>query len=555
MADCGASGTTLDQATRAILGGRSSTAALNAQKQVESLLGHTALTGTNRQALPHAPPEFVSPGNGDGWDGLLSVMPNRSNYMHYSNQRGHPQLMATQMENHLAAHHQANYAARPNMNSPYNLIQMQHQRAMAVAAQQQMHHQQLIFQRHTDAQRAQSQSATAQASTQAATEHSEVLDVADALDGYYDEGAARGVSMDELAAAWAEVQDNGFDSTVQGATIEELARAWSEAQSKDFDTEVDPSFQFHSEAENQALSYQFFNDVRNTEMPPDTSNFMEQGMQHFRNGNVAEAIRNFEMELQLNDPDSSSAWLLLGRCHAENDQDREAIVCLETAVEKDPYSSEALLALGVSYVNELNHVKALAALKSWVNNNSNYANLELSAVENLYSEADGGAKNNAEVELQDLLLKALAHDPDPSVWEALGVAANVSRDFDSAVEAFEKAIDASPQDYQLWNKLGATLANSNQSAKALQAYQKAIALRPGYARAWLNMAISHSNLQDYDEAARCYLQTLSLNPGAVHCWSYLRVALTCAERWDLIPAAASQNLEAFQDSFDFVRYG
>jgi peroxin-5 len=61
-------------------------------------------------------------------------------------------------------------------------------------------------------------------------------------------------------------------------------------------------------------------------------------------------------------------------------------------------------------------------------------------------------------------------------------------------------------------------------------------------------------LQNYDEAARCYLQTLSLNPSAVHCWSYLRIALSCSERWDLIPYAASQDLSAFQEHFDFVVY-
>ena len=49
------------------------------------------------------------------------------------------------------------------------------------------------------------------------------------------------------------------------------------------------------------------------------------------------------------------------------------------------------------------------------------------------------------------------------------------------------------------------------------------------------MAIAHSNLQNYDEAARCYLQTLSLNPDAVHIWSYLRITLTCSEKWDLLP--------------------
>ena len=555
MADCGASGTTLDRATRALVGGRNSVAALNAQKQVESFIGHTTLTGANRHSLPNARPEFVSPVNFHGHE-LLAAMPNQSHFMQYSNERGHPQLMAAQSDNLLSAHHQANYVQRSMMNSSFEVMHIQHQRAMAVATQQQMnHHQQLILQRQINAQRVQLQDATlldqSQAAAAATTEATVTQD--DALDSYLEEGAARGVSMDELTAAWAEVVEDELDvgTTSPGATIDELARAWSEAQDKHSASDVDPSF-LYSEVDNQSSRYQFFNDIRDTEMPADYTSFMEQGIQQFSDGNIAEAILSFEMELQLNDPDSSSAWLMLGRCHAENDQDREAIACLETAVEKDPYSLEALLALGVSYVNELNHVKALTVLKSWVHNNPNYVNLQSSTEEDLYGEVDGDTKNNAEMELQELLLKALAHDPDPSVWEAIGVAANVSRDFGAAVEAFEKAIDGSPRDYQLWNKLGATLANSNQSAKALQAYQKAIALRPRYARAWLNMAISHSNLQDYDEAARCYLQTLSLNPGAIHCWSYLRVALTCAERWDLLPFATSQKLEAFHDYFEFV---
>ena len=50
------------------------------------------------------------------------------------------------------------------------------------------------------------------------------------------------------------------------------------------------------------------------------------------------------------------------------------------------------------------------------------------------------------------------------------------------------------------------------------------------------------------------MQTLALNPGAVHCWSYLRIALSCAEEWDLIPLAAARDLDAFRAHFDFVVY-
>jgi len=107
-------------------------------------------------------------------------------------------------------------------------------------------------------------------------------------------------------------------------------------------------------------------------------------------------------------------------------------------------------------------------------------------------------------------------------------------------------------DYNLMNKLGATLANSNRSAEALPHYIHALKIKQRFSRGWLNMAIAHSNLRHFDEACRCYLQTLALNPQAVHIWSYLRIALTLAERWDLLPLATEQSLDAFKAHFEFV---
>ena len=159
-------------------------------------------------------------------------------------------------------------------------------------------------------------------------------------------------------------------------------------------------------------------------------------------------------------------------------------------------------------------------------------------------------------EVKRLLLSALDIDASDAgdIYEALGVIYNVNKDYEAAAEAFRKAVEARPDDYQLWNKLGATLANGNQSDQALPNYHKALQIKPKYARAWLNMAISHSNLQNHEEAARCYLQTLSLNPSATHCWSYLRMALSCSEKWDLLPLVFDQNVKLFQEHYDFVLY-
>jgi peroxin-5 len=38
---------------------------------------------------------------------------------------------------------------------------------------------------------------------------------------------------------------------------------------------------------------------------------------------------------------------MVGLCHAENDEDKKAIICLNLAIEKDPYNVDALLAVGM----------------------------------------------------------------------------------------------------------------------------------------------------------------------------------------------------------------
>jgi peroxin-5 len=375
------------------------------------------------------------------------------------------------------------------------------------------------------------------------------------------EGSARPARIEELAAAWAEAQ-------AEYEELEDAVNLAAAAQSgygyEDEDHENPESHRY----------YEFVNKVEagGTRSAADSAaaaadedrrqqDWMEEGMARFAAGDLREAVRAFETELQTRNPDSAAAWRMLGRCHAENDQDRDAIACLERAVERDPHSPEARLALGVSQVNELQHAAALGNLKAWITHNPKYAGIarDAPAGDPREAGAEGGAEGAGGVEaafeeVQRLLLEALAAAPDADALEALGVVYNVSRDYDAAVDAFRRAIALQPDSYQLYNRLGATLANCGKSEEALPVYRRALELRPRYARAWLNSAISFSNLRRYDDAARCYLQTLSLNPGATHCWSYLRIALSCSERWDLIPLAAAMDLEAFREHFDFIVY-
>jgi len=151
-----------------------------------------------------------------------------------------------------------------------------------------------------------------------------------------------------------------------------------------------------------------------------------------------------------------------------------------------------------------------------------------------------------------LMLKAAEWAPnDPGVQEVLGVLYNVSRDYASATQAFRRALTARPNDYSLWNKAGATLANGSKSEEAIPSYLRAIELRPGYARGHLNLGISYSNLGDYAKAARSYLKALELSPAATHIWSYLRIACSCMERFDLVELADKRDVNLFRGVFEF----
>lgn len=574
MADCGATGSALDRVARSLLGGSQASDG-NISKQVASLMGHAAATGNiallQTPMSQSAPRQLTMPQASVATTFTVKQPAQASAQQQQPIAIGTPSELVSQQPSFYATtqysqHQNDAMILQHNFHQhPIMAMQQQQQQVMMQMAhqQQQMAHmvkqQQLMIRaqkqvsehHHHRIRESNEQKSVSLDNWQNGVDKEFGQQVSDMAPVGMHEGVTQGVSMEELAAAWAEVADDnitvGHDGLAQGATIEELAAAWAQAEAE-YDS-VDAATNLWNDTNDPV--YEFLN----TEKPErvDQQDWMEQGLREFNAGNLKEAVKAFEIELQYCNGDNSAAWKMLGRCHAENDMDREAIVCLEQAVDRDPYSPEALLLLGVSYVNELNHAKALKNLKAWITHNPKFAGMELQVDMYRDSLVD---QESAFDEVQRLLVQALEYDPvDASdVLEAMGVVYNVSRDYVAAGGAFRRALDARPDDYQLWNKLGATLANGNQSQEALPAYHKALQLKPKYARAWLNMAISHSNLQNYDEAARCYLQTLSLNPAAIHCWSYLRIALSCSERWDLIQHAASQNLEAFKDLFDFVIY-
>jgi len=263
---------------------------------------------------------------------------------------------------------------------------------------------------------------------------------------------------------------------------------------------------------------------------------LEEGSSLFRSGNLTEASLALEAAVQ-REPGNAFAWRTLGASHAENDEDKKAIACYKRALACDPNDAPSLMALGVSYTNELDQSHALNHLRAWLASNPKYSEIPDQAI------LDLGDNATLQQEVTHMFCEAARVAPtDPEVFTVLGVLYNLSREYDHAAECFNIAARLDPQNYSLWNKLGATLANSYRNEEAVGAYQEALRQKPSYLRAWANLGICFANQGMYDMAANNYIGALRLNPQADHLWINLTIALTCMGRNDLVRRAEQRDM-------------
>ena len=164
--------------------------------------------------------------------------------------------------------------------------------------------------------------------------------------------------------------------------------------------------------------------------------------------------------------------------------------------------------------------------------------------------------------------RKLPRNLDPDVQCGLGVLFNLSGEYDKAVDCFQAALAAKPDDALLWNRLGATLANGSRSEEAISAYTRALEISPGFVRCRFNLGISCMNLGAHAEAAEHMLTVLNFQdagrapPGSLpsevrktrtamssNVWTALRMVLSLMNRQDLYEAVESRNLSRLNQEF------
>ena len=120
--------------------------------------------------------------------------------------------------------------------------------------------------------------------------------------------------------------------------------------------------------------------------------------------------------------------------------------------------------------------------------------------------------NNYEEALQTCD-RALRSYQSPQLWNCKALTLYSLERYESAVKAYDEAIEIAPEDVWLWNNRGEAYAKLQQTDKAISDFKKAINLAPGKSFVpWNNLGKLYYQQRDYDKAVDAYEQALTVKP-------------------------------------------
>ncbi len=257
--------------------------------------------------------------------------------------------------------------------------------------------------------------------------------------------------------------------------------------------------------------------------PADFEALRQQGLLHYRQGRLGEALQSFSDAL-LAAPTHAAAWSEYGVVHAALRRFADAVACYDRALELDPRQIDALNNKGNALVALNRPCDALASYDRALA-------LEPGFVEALANR--GGLLRELERPAEALaaLDEALAIRPD--YGDALVNRGNALVDLDRAEEAlasYDRALAVDPATANAYGNRGNALARLGRLAEALESYAKAIAQNPRDVEAWCNRGAALRELKRYGEAVECLLQAISLSPGHARAFNNLANAFLDQKR-------------------------
>jgi tetratricopeptide (TPR) repeat protein len=234
-------------------------------------------------------------------------------------------------------------------------------------------------------------------------------------------------------------------------------------------------------------------------------------------------------------PDDVEGMGVFGACLSVNGEIVDSIRVLNRAIELNPNYAEAFIARGLVRLSQDHKFEALADLER-AHRLKPHINKIWSLVISLKIEAQ---KHSDAILLLTDMIKI---DPKgESRLVILALCYHHLRDFESAIDAYKKALAIKPDYAEAHYNMGNTLKVLGMQEAAIQAYTKAIATKPDYAEAYYNMSNVFKEQGKFEQAREGYIKTLAIKPeyAGVH----NNLGITLKEQGKIDEAIAAFNTE------------
>jgi len=119
------------------------------------------------------------------------------------------------------------------------------------------------------------------------------------------------------------------------------------------------------------------------------------------------------------------------------------------------------------------------------------------------------------------------------------------KEYDKAIEAYQKAIEINPNNAWAYNNMGLCFYHKKEYDKAIEAYQKAIELDPNYARAYNNMGLCFYHKKEYDKAIEAYQKAIELDPNYAKAYNNMGLCFYHKKEYD-------KAIKAYQKAIELV---
>ncbi|MEM7553054.1 MAG: tetratricopeptide repeat-containing serine protease family protein [Cyanobacteria bacterium P01_A01_bin.84] len=107
----------------------------------------------------------------------------------------------------------------------------------------------------------------------------------------------------------------------------------------------------------------------------------------------------------------------------------------------------------------------------------------------------------------------------------------VSKDYETALEYYYKAIAIQSDDADVWFYRGNALGQLKRYRQAIASYDTATAIKPNYHQAWYNRGISLDNLKRYRQAIASYDKAVAIKPDYHIAWNNRGISLDNLKRY------------------------